>query len=353
MQTIALEEHFWTAELAARPGTGPLDPPATAARLDCATARRRRGPDRRDGRGGDRRAGLVARPAGGAGPAPAWPAASMAARQARTTRWPGRWARRPGSHWQGFATLPTSSARRRRRRELEALPPASLGLVGGMVHSTLGTNGAFLDDARFRAAAGGVRGPGRAALPAPCTRRPRTVADVLFSGPRRPASPPGWRPTRGAGTRRRGCTRCASMACGTFERHPGAQADRRALRRDAAVHARPHRRGAAASRSPACRTRRARYARRNVWVTTSGMFSLPPVLCGIAGDGGGPRPVQRRLPVRREHRRAGTSSTSSASAARTRRGSPAATPPASFASPEPLRENDVHNSGANSAASND
>ena len=88
--------------------------------------------------------------------------------QGPTTPSQGRCARHP-DRLAGFATLPTRATRRRRRRELERAA-SSLGLLGGMIHSTLGTNGAFLDDERLRASPGGLRGPGRAALPAPSTR---------------------------------------------------------------------------------------------------------------------------------------------------------------------------------------
>ena len=67
------------------------------------------------------------------------------------------------------------------------------------------------------------------------------------------------------------------------------------------------------------------YVQRNVWVTTSGMFSLPPVLCSIAVMG-----VDRVLfsvdyPFARTWR-AGTSSMRSPSAPPTRRRWPAKTP---------------------------
>ena len=47
----------------------------------------------------------------------------------------------------GFATLPTSSAEAA-AAELKRCV-SELGFVGGLVNSTLGANGAFLDDARF------------------------------------------------------------------------------------------------------------------------------------------------------------------------------------------------------------
>src|ERR1700729_2655733 len=101
MRTIALEEHFWTAELAAPAGTGPL-----------------------------------ARPEAGAGAAARRAFDRLALAGARH---PGRLA--------GFATLPTGSPAAAADELARAV--TELGFAGALVNSTLGTDGSFLEDQRF------------------------------------------------------------------------------------------------------------------------------------------------------------------------------------------------------------
>src|SRR3984957_12489379 len=174
MRTIALEEHFWTAGLAAPPGTGPLARP-DGARLDAQL--RDLGPDRiasMDAAGIDVQVLSHVQPAaqglaGGQGAAAAREANDALA--AAIARHPDRLA--------GFATLPASDPRQA-AAELERAVKG-LGLVGSMVHSTLGTNGAFLDDERFEpllAACEDLDAP-LYLHPAPA---PREVAGVLFGG---------------------------------------------------------------------------------------------------------------------------------------------------------------------------
>ena len=175
-----------------------------------------------------------------------------------------------------MATLPTSSAEAAAGELRRCV--GELGLVGAMVNSTLGTNGAFLDDARF--------GPLLAAFeeldvplylhPAPA---PAAVASVLFGGlapavaARLATNAWGWHAEAGLHALR-------MVAAGTFERHPGlrliighcgemlpfmlARIDETLPPQ---VTGLPH--------PPST------YMHRNIWVTTSGMFSLPPVLCSV------------------------------------------------------------------------
>ncbi|HUN33549.1 MAG TPA: amidohydrolase family protein [Trebonia sp.] len=272
MRTIALEEHFWTDELASPPGTGPLERP-DGARLD----------EQLRDLGGDRIAGMDAAgidmqvlshvPAAAQGLTGA--AAAQAAGRANDllaaaiAAHPDRLA--------GFATLPTgdpAAAVRELNRSV-----TSLGLVGAMIHSTIGTNGAFLDDERFQ--------PVLAAFeeldvplylhPAP---PPPDVEGVLFGGlkpavaARLATNAWGWHAETGLHALR-------LVAAGTFERHPrlrliighcGEMLPFMLARVDQvlppALTGLPH---------PV-----STYVHRNIWVTTSGMFSLPPVLCSIA-----------------------------------------------------------------------
>ena len=272
MQTIALEEHFWTAALAAHPGTGPLAQPG-GARLD--ERLRDLGPDRiasMDAAGIDVQVLSHAQPgaqgiAGDQGGAAA--RAANDALAAAIARYPRRLA--------GFATLPTSDPAKA-AAELERAAKG-LGLVGGMVHSTLGTNGAFLDDERFEpllAAFADLDVPLYLHPAAP----PGELAGTLFGG-LRPAvaarlatSAWGWHAEAGLHALR-------LVAGGTFERHPalkliighcGEMLPFMLARVDEMLPPKvtglPH--------PPST------YFHRNVWVTTSGMFSLPPVLCSIA-----------------------------------------------------------------------
>ena len=272
MQTIALEEHFWTARLAAAPGTGPLAR-ADGARLD--ERLRDLGPARiasMDAAGIDVQVLSHAQPAaqgvaGDQGVTAAREANDALA--AAIARHPDRLA--------GFATLPAGDPRQA-AAELERAVQG-LGLVGCMVHSTLGTSGAFLDDERFEpllAACEDLDVP-LYLHPSPA---PGEVAAVLFGGlkpavaARLATNAWGWHAEAGLHALR-------LVASGTFERHPalkliighcGEMLPFMLARVDEvlppAVTGLPH--------PPST------YARRNVWVTTSGMFSLPPVLCSIA-----------------------------------------------------------------------
>jgi len=271
MRTIALEEHFWTAELAVPPGTGPLARPdgerLASQLLDL---------------GADRLAGMDAAgidvqvlshipPAAQSLPGVAGADAARRANDAMAkaiSQYPDRLA--------GFATLPTDSPGQAIRELTRAVH--ELGLVGAMVHSTLGTNGAFLDDPRFRPLLSAFED-----LDVPLYLHPASpppaLSDVLFSGlapgvaARLATNAWGWHAEAGLHALR-------MIASGTFERHPalrliighcGEMLPFMLARIDEmlppAVTGLPH--------PPSG------YVQRNVWVTTSGMFSLPPVLCSI------------------------------------------------------------------------
>ena len=179
---------------------------------------------------------------------------------------PGRFA--------GFATLPTAD------------PPAAadeleravreLGLIGALVNSTLGSNGAFLDEARFAPLLDRFErldvplylhpAPPPAALHEVLYRAlPPAVAGRLATGAW------GWHAEAGLHVLR-------MIATGVFDRHPGLRLivghcgemvpfmlDRiDAMLRTGSMALKP-----------------SEYFLRNIWVTTSGLFSLPPVLCAV------------------------------------------------------------------------
>jgi len=272
MRTIALEEHFWTAELAAPPGTGPLAPP-DGARLS--EQLRDLGRDRiagMDAAGIDVQVLSHSQPAAqgldGTRAADAASRANDLLAEAITAH-PDRLA--------GFATLPTSdpvAASTELHRGVK-----TLGLVGAMIHSTIGTNGAFLDDERFEPLLAAFE-----ELDVPLylhpAQPPRDVAGVLFGGlkpavaERLATNAWGWHAEAGLHALR-------LVAAGTFERHPrlrliighcGEMLPFMLARAEQvlppAVTGLPHPLSS--------------YVHRNIWVTTSGLFSLPPVLCSIA-----------------------------------------------------------------------
>jgi hypothetical protein len=272
MQTIAIEEHFWTAELAAPPGTGPLARP-DGARLD--EQLRDLGPDRIAGMDA---AGIDVQVLSHVQPAAQGLAGDQAITAARAANdaLAGAIARHP-DRLAGFATLPTGEPAQAAAELNRAA--GSLGLVGGMVHSTLGINGAFLDDERFEPLLAAFEDLDVPLYLHPAAA-PRNVADVLFGGlapavaGRLATNAWGWHAEAGLHALR-------LVASGTFERHPrlklivghcGEMLPFMLARVDEMlppeVTGLPH--------PPST------YVHRNVWVTTSGMFSLPPVLCSIA-----------------------------------------------------------------------
>jgi uncharacterized protein len=272
MRTIALEEHFWTAGLAAPPGTGPLARP-DGALLDAQL--RDLGPDRIAGLD---TAGIDVQVLSHVQPAAQGLAGDQGAAAARAANdaLAAAIARHP-DRLAGFATLPTSDPEQA-AAELERAAK-TLGLVGGMVHSTLGTNGAFLDDERFEPLLAAFEDLDVPLYLHPASA-PAEVADILFGGlkpavaARLATNAWGWHAEAGLHALR-------LVASGTFERHPGlklivghcgemlpfmlARVDEMLPPQVTGLPYPP-----------------STYVHRNVWVTTSGMFSLPPVLCSIA-----------------------------------------------------------------------
>ena len=263
MRTIALEEHFLNAGLAA---TGAWHPSLRDVLLDL---------------GQDRLANMAAagidlqvishvapaaQPLRGA-------EAVQATRRANdqlaaaVASYPGRLA--------GFATLPTSDPAAA-ADELERAV-SDLGFVGALVHSTLGPNGAFLDDARFEPLLDRFE---RLDVPlylhpAP---PPAELREILFGGLPEPlagllaTNAWGWHAEAGLHALR-------MVTTGVFDRHPGLRMiighcgemlPFMLDRIDRILHGLT---GLALSPSE--------YFLRNVWVTTAGMFSVPPVMCAV------------------------------------------------------------------------
>jgi len=272
MRTIALEEHFWTAGLAAPPGTGPLARP-DGQRLDAAL----RDLDKTriadmDAAGIDLQVVSHAQPAAQGLPEAGGAAAARRANDelaAAVARHPGRLA--------GFATLPTGSPAAAADELARAV--TELGFAGALVNSTLGTDGAFLDDPRFAPLLARFE-----TLDVPLYLHPApppaSLRDTLYGGLPGPVSAVlattawGWHSEAGLHALR-------LVAGGVFDRHPrlrvivghcGEMLPFMLGRIDDVLP--PSLTGLAAPPSE--------YFLRHVWVTTSGMFSVPPVLCSIA-----------------------------------------------------------------------
>jgi predicted TIM-barrel fold metal-dependent hydrolase len=272
MRTVALEEHFWAPGLAAAPGTGILAR-ADGPRLDAAL--RDLGEERladMDAAGIDFQVISHAQPAAQGMPG----AAGLAAARAANDQLAAAVARHP-DRLAGFATLPTADPAAA-ADELERAV-GDLGFAGGLVNSTLGTDGAFLDDPRF----------------APLLARFELLNVPLYL---HPAAPPaalrealyGGLPPAVAGAlasnawgwhAEAGLHALRMVVAGVFDRHPGLRLiighggemiPFMLARIDAVLP--PPVTGLGAPPSA--------YFLRNVWVTTSGMFSLPPVLCAIS-----------------------------------------------------------------------
>ena len=272
MRTIALEEHFWTPELAAAPGTGLLAR-AGGQRLDEAL----RDLDKArladmDAAGIDLQVVSHVQPAAQGVPGDAGVTAARQANDylaAALARHPDRLA--------GFATLPTASPQAAAGELKRAV--GELGFVGGLLNSTLGTDGAFLDDPRFDPLLACFESLDVPLYlhPAP---PPAALRSVLFDG-LAPAvagalatNSWGWHAEAGLHALR-------MVVSGVFDRHPGLRLiighcgemiPFMLARIDQMMPPSVTGLGAPVSE----------YFLRHVWVTTSGMFSLPPVLCAIA-----------------------------------------------------------------------
>jgi len=268
VRTIALEEHFWTAALAAPPGTGPLAAwgPEVAGRLRDLGSGRLAGMDA---------AGIDLQVISHVAPAAQGLAGAEGLARAREANdelaaavraYPDRFA--------GFATLPTADPQAA-ADELERAT-AELGFVGALVNSTLGANGMFLDDARFGPLLDRFERLGVPLYlhPAP---PPAALREAMYAG-----LPPavagrlatgawGWHAEAGLHVLR-------MIATGVFDRHPGLRLivghcgemlPFMLARIDAML------------RLDSLALAPSGYFARNIWVTTSGLFSIPPVLCTV------------------------------------------------------------------------
>jgi uncharacterized protein len=273
MRTIALEEHFWTPELAPPPGTGPLA---------------MRGPQLDDQLRDLGQARLADMDASGidlqliSHVAPAAQGLPGAEGVTRAREANDRLARAVAAHpdrFGGFATLPTAGPVAA-AAELERAV-TELGLAGAMVNSTLGSNGAFLDEPGFAPLLERFErldvplylhpAPPPAALQEALYRGlPPAVAGRLATGAW------GWHAEAGLHVLR-------MIATGVFDRYPGLRMiighcgemvpfmlDRIDAMLDPALLG-----------PPRLALKPSEYFLRNIWVTTSGMFSLPPVLCTV------------------------------------------------------------------------
>jgi uncharacterized protein len=281
MRTIALEEHFWTRELAPPPGTGLLARP-DGARLDAALS------DLDEARIADMDAAGIdlqvlshVQPAaqGLGGGAAAGVAELVAAARRANDALAAAVARHPG-RLAGFATLPTGSPDAAADELSRSC--CDLGFAGAMVHSTLGTDGAFLDDPRYEPLLSRFESLDVPIYlhPAP---PPAVVRDLLYGG--LPAAVAGALATNAWGWHAEaGLHALRLVAGGVFERHPGLKLiighggemiPFMLDRIDDMLP--PSLTGLSASPSD--------YFLRNCWVTTSGMFSVPPVMCALAAFG--------------------------------------------------------------------
>jgi len=273
VRTIALEEHFWTAELAAPPGTGLLATWGQRVDDQLRDLGRSRLADM-DASGIDLQVISHVAPAAQALDG----ADGLARARAANDQLAGAVRAHP-DRFAGFATLPTADPAAA-ADELERAV-RELGMIGALVNSTLGSNGAFLDEARFAPLLDRFEqldvplylhpAPPPAALRDVLYRElPPAVAGRLATGAW------GWHAEAGLHVLR-------MIATGVFDRHPGLRlivghcgemVPFMLDRIDAMLD--PARLGSASmARQPS------EYFLRNIWVTTSGLFSLPPVLCAV------------------------------------------------------------------------
>jgi predicted TIM-barrel fold metal-dependent hydrolase len=151
-----------------------------------------------------------------------------------------------------------------------------LGFVGALVNSTLGSNDAFLDDARFEPLLDRFERLGVPLYLHPAPPSP-ALREVLYSGlapgvaARLATGAWGWHAEAGLHVLR-------MIATGVFDRHPalkmivghcGEMLPFMLARIDAML------RVDTLARLPS------EYFARNIWVTTSGLFSIPPVMCTV------------------------------------------------------------------------
>jgi uncharacterized protein len=177
----------------------------------------------------------------------------------------------------GFATLPTGSPSEAAEELSRCV--LSLGFTGGLINSTLGTNDRFLDDPSFSVLLTRFE-----ELDVPLylhpAQPPAAVRAAFYDGLTAPVAGAlatnawGWHAEAGLHTLR-------LAASGTFARHPrlrviiGHGGEMIPFMLDRIEDTMPQSlTGLDAPMSE--------YLLRHVWVTTSGMFSLPPVLCALS-----------------------------------------------------------------------
>jgi len=272
MQTIALEEHFWTPELAPAPGTGVL---ARAGSAELDAALRETGPARiagMDAAGIDVQVLSHAQPA-----AQGLSGAAAALAAARANDYLAAAIAKYPSRLAGFATLPTGSPTAAADELSRAV--GDLGFVGGLVNSTIGTNSLFLDDASFAPLLSRFE-----SLDVPLylhpAQPPALVRDAFYGG--LPAGIAGALATNAWGWHAEaGLHALRLVVSGAFDRHPGLR-----LIIGHCGEMIPFMLGRIDDMMPQSLTGLAApvswYFLRHVWVTTSGMFSLPPVLCALS-----------------------------------------------------------------------
>jgi predicted TIM-barrel fold metal-dependent hydrolase len=262
VRTIALEEHFWTPELAGQTGDRALAAfgPQLADQLkDLAQLR------------------LADMDASGIDVQVLSHVAPAAQGLARAREANDRLAAAVRAHpdrFAAFATLPTADP----HAAADELDRATgeLGLVGALVNSTLGSNGVFLDEPRFAPLLERFerRGTPLYLHPAPPSA---DLHEVLYHG-----LPPavagrlatgawGWHAEAGLHVLR-------MIATGVFDRHPGL---RLIIGHCGEMLPFMLARIDAMLRLDSIELRPSEYFSRNIWVTTSGMFSIPPVMCTL------------------------------------------------------------------------
>ena len=179
---------------------------------------------------------------------------------------PGRFA--------GFATLPTADPHAAAAELDRAI--VELGFVGALVNSTLGSNNAFLDDVRFEPLLDRFE-----RLDAPLYLHPAppsaALRDALYAGlppavaGRLASGAWGWHAEAGLHVLR-------MIATGVFDRHPGL---RLIIGHCGEMIPFMLDRIDAMLRVDTMALTPSEYFARNVWVTTSGLFSIPPVMCAV------------------------------------------------------------------------
>lgn len=270
MRTVAVEEHFWTPALAELAGVEVVTPPGGW--------RDRKLRDVGAGRLADMdSAGIdvqvLSHTAPGAQHLPADQGVALAV---RTNDALAETVRANPDRFAGFATLPTADPTRA-ADELERCV-RDLGFVGAMVNSTLGTNGTFLDDPSFTPLLDrfeSLNVPLYLHPAAPPADLRRNLYDGLpaVAGAFLATSAWGWHAEAGLHVLRLVCG-------GVFQRHPKLRVvvghggemlpfmlDRidRILTPEVTGLPQP----------PSA------YLLRHLWITTSGLFTLPPLMCAI------------------------------------------------------------------------